>query len=123
MALALPTPCTQPGCPALVKGGGRCPSHRVGMRPAQVKANHPRRVYDTALWKRLRDLLLAAEPCCRACALAGRIELAVCVDHIIDVAAGGEPFKTANLQPLCESCHNRKTALTLRFGRKGYPGG
>jgi 5-methylcytosine-specific restriction protein A len=69
------------------------------------------------VWKAIRELVLRREPCCRSCARAGYITLATIVDHIIDVAAGGAPFDEANLQPLCETCHNRKTALTTRFGR------
>lgn len=32
------------------------------------------------------------------------------VDHIVEVAAGGEWFDLGNLQSLCQPCHHRKSA-------------
>ncbi len=32
------------------------------------------------------------------------------VDHVVPIKDGGERFDAANLQALCVSCHNRKTA-------------
>jgi 5-methylcytosine-specific restriction enzyme A len=32
------------------------------------------------------------------------------VDHVVPLKDGGARFDRANLQPLCVSCHNRKTA-------------
>jgi 5-methylcytosine-specific restriction protein A len=54
--------------------------------------------------------VLRAAPLCRICQSADRLVPAVAVDHIRPIKDGGERFDPANLQPLCISCHNRKTA-------------
>lgn len=133
MAIELALPCTFPGgCSALVKGGGRCPNHRGGrwrpQQPKESKAARKKRIYNLAVWDRMRALVLAKEPLCRACSKKGLSRLARAVDHIVDVSAGGAPFDEANLQPLCISCHNSKTARTFgtplerQRGPAGAPG-
>jgi 5-methylcytosine-specific restriction enzyme A len=119
MSLILKSPCSQPGCSELVKGGGRCPQHRGAWRLKANVAHKPKRIYNLIVWKRLRALILAGEPTCRACRARGVIRIAITVDHIVDVSCGGAPFDSSNLQPLCETCHNRKTAKTFGFGRRG----
>lgn len=37
------------------------------------------------------------------------------VDHVIELAAGGEPLDYANLQAVCRPCHRRKTAGFVRW--------
>jgi len=54
------------------------------------------------------------EPICRRC----RREPSAEVDHIIPLSLGGERLDRANLQPLCKTCHSRKTA-TEDGGFKG----
>jgi 5-methylcytosine-specific restriction endonuclease McrA len=44
---------------------------------------------------------------------AGSVAPAEHVDHVRPLGMGGERFDPANLQPLCRSCHSRKT---VRFG-------
>jgi len=55
-----------------------------------------------------RDYVLRREPLCRSCAAHGRVTLAVHVDHIWPKHRGGSD-DLANLQPLCEACHEAKT--------------
>ncbi len=75
------------------------------------------RYYDTARWKRLRKMVLARDPLCVMCLAEGRTEPSTCVDHIVDLKDGGTNRKD-NLQGLCDSCHNRKTATKRGgFGR------
>jgi 5-methylcytosine-specific restriction protein A len=50
-------------------------------------------------------MVLREEPMCRSCGGA-----ASQVDHIIPLSRGGTNDR-ANLQPLCHSCHSRKTAI------------
>lgn len=101
-----------------------------GYRTAkQRKALHDRerlsaakRGYD-ASWRKLRLVVLGREPLCRTCAAAGRVEPATEVDHIMPFSVGGvinEALRldTANLQPLCKSCHAAKTATEDGSGWK-----
>ena len=41
------------------------------------------------------------------------------VDHIQEIARGGEPLAYDNLQTLCRSCHRKKTVAFLRSRRRG----
>jgi len=45
---------------------------------------------------------------------------AVVADHIKPIKDGGERFDWVNLQGLCISCHNRKTARETALGRELY---
>ena len=69
----------------------------------------PRRTLplNSAAWQRLRAFVLAGEPLCRMCTAAGMTVIATDVDH-----RDGDPGNNdaTNLQPLCHSCHSRKTA-------------
>lgn len=62
----------------------------------------------TARWQKLRLIILAREPLCRACTAQGRTRAATMVDHITPKARGGNDDE-ANLQPLCAECHDAKT--------------
>ncbi len=65
--------------------------------------------YNTPRWKRLRMIVLRQEPFCRACRRAGELTPASQVDHIQEIRQGGAVWSISNLQPLCASCHSRKT--------------
>ena len=96
-------PCTQPGCPALVDGGGRCPKHRQRGAPIDT-------FYSSRQWRRFRAAFLAAHPLCEDCGKQGRLRPAVEVAHIIPRRQGGDPFDEANCRGLCKSCHSRESA-------------
>jgi 5-methylcytosine-specific restriction protein A len=68
-------------------------------------------------WQRLREAHLASEPLCRMCLQAGRITPAVLVDHIVPINDGGAVLDDDNLQSLCRSCHDKKTADDIRKRR------
>ena len=61
-------------------------------------------------WQQLRARILMRENglCC-LCSKAGKVTLAVDVDHIVNKAEGGTDDE-ANLQSLCRPCHKAKTA-------------
>lgn len=63
-----------------------------------------KRYWSTA-WRRARVGFIAKHPTCNSC---GRT--ATVVDHITPVTMGGEFWDRNNWQPLCESCHNRKSS-------------
>jgi len=60
-------------------------------------------------------MYLAKNPLCAECEKAGRLTPATEVHHIVAIADGGSD-RDENLQPLCKSCHSRKTAKESRFG-------
>lgn len=67
-------------------------------------------------WRKLRRLVLLREPLCRSCATKGIDRAAEHVDHIVPLDRGGTNADD-NLQPLCQACHNAKTAA-----ERGRPG-
>lgn len=117
-----PTACKRPGCAGLVRNGVCC---RCGLRQrSNWDAYHKERNQVSRhqrgygwTWEKLREMVLAGEPLCRQCAAAGRVALAVAVDHIVPKAWGGTD-DLENLQPLCKQCHDEKTAREAR-GRTG----
>lgn len=74
-----------------------------------AKSRQARRTLATnsAAWRKLRGLVLAAEPLCRECTKKRITRAASHVDHV-----DGDPSNNtmSNLQPLCAPCHSRKTA-------------
>jgi 5-methylcytosine-specific restriction enzyme A len=63
------------------------------------------RGYDSR-WHKVSKLVRRNEPVCRLCKNA----LAQMVDHIVPLKQGGERLALENLQPICNSCHARKTS-------------
>ena len=92
-------------------------THRLGEpqsaynsdRERQRRQSRGSRPYDRARWKRLRRMVLARDPLCVICLGHGRTESSTHVDHIVALKDGGTD-SMENLQGLCASCHNRKTA-------------
>lgn len=78
------------------------------------RGTNAERGYDAA-WRRIRLLVLAAEPMCRHCKREGKRTVAVHVDHI-DADAWNR--SNNNLQPLCLAHHNSKTAEDMKRMRK-----
>lgn len=69
------------------------------------------RLYVSAHWRRLRVLVLSAQPLCVICERSGRIVAATQVDHVTPHKGNINLFyDQSNLQPLCQSCHSKKTA-------------
>ncbi len=65
-------------------------------------------------WQRFRKAFLADRPVCEGeCARQGRVVAAEHVHHIDLLGPNGpRGYDPTNLQPLCESCHNRLTGQT-----------
>lgn len=77
---------------------------------------HNQSLYSSAKWRRKRREILNKEPLCRECKKENKITEATIVDHIQPISVGGKKFDNNNLQPLCETHHNRKTAKELMQG-------
>jgi 5-methylcytosine-specific restriction protein A len=73
------------------------------------------RGYDAA-WRRVRLVVLNAEPLCRFCTAEGRVTAATDVDHIKAFHGLADPLRLAlgNLRPLCRPCHMQRTARQAR---------
>jgi len=109
-------PCARPGCGNLVERG-YCTVHRKAEDAAdrRGRGTASQRGYD-ARWGKVRALHLGREPLCRMCRAEGRVTPAQMVDHILPLRQGGARLREDNLQSLCNSCHNRKTAEDQRRG-------
>lgn len=97
-------PCSHYGCPNL----SNCPDH-VGNVAAKeydrVRRGDPLRIYNTARWRALREIVLQRDLLCRGCGEEACTE----ADHIIPTRRGGAVWSLDNLQGLCTGCHARKT--------------
>lgn len=70
-------------------------------------------VKNDARWRQVRAQVRERDNYrCRQCGSAGRVE----VDHVVPVAAGGEPYDLNNLQVLCRPCHHAKTRAENGMG-------
>lgn len=76
--------------------------------------------YSTAAWQRLRKAKLSATPLCEVCSRRGLVVPAHHVDHVVAIAAGGDPFPSLDgLMSMCASCHSVKTNAVDRKGGSG----
>ena len=125
MPRSAPTPCRHPACSAVLDKPGYCDLHRPQVHRDYGRA---RRGFDTEVgfyqstrWREVRAELLRQQPLCVSCEEAGRVVAAKVVDHIKPIKDGGERFDRGNLQGLCVSCHNRKTARETAGRRSTHP--
>lgn len=120
--LPIPNNCQHYGCPNPAVRGHYCEAHKRGnksrLRTEAAQADPSiataAKFYNSSQWKRLRRMVLSAEPLCRMCG-RGACE----VDHITPIRQGGSRSELTNLQALCSSCHASKTRLEERDRRKG----
>lgn len=114
-------PCRYPSCPGLTKDRF-CSKHIKEYNRQYNREERPgysKRLYKTVRWQRLRKKVLLASPLCSECARQGKITPATVVDHIVPHKGNLELFwDENNLQALCKSCHDRKTAKEGRWGEK-----
>ena len=104
--------CAEPGCPNLSPPGQRfCPPHvRHAPTALGTKRSDYHRAngwfYSSARWRKFRLWFLRRHPLCLQCKAP-----ATQVDHIIPIVNGGAELDETNCQPLCASCHSKKTSL------------
>lgn len=65
--------------------------------------------YNSTRWRRTSKQNLFLNPDCAMCAAAGLVTPADLTDHDRPRNAGGADFDNANLQSLCNRCHNIKS--------------
>ena len=66
--------------------------------------------YNSSQWRKLRRWFVSSNPLCIECRAKGRVVAVDVVDHIIELKDGGAALDVANLQALCHSHHNKKSA-------------
>lgn len=125
MPIAAPTPCRHPGCPALLTTPGYCDAHRAAVHRDYGRARRTfdteRTFYQSAAWRAVRAAFLRAHPLCGECTARGRNVASTVADHVVPLKDGGARFDWSNLQALCVSCHNRKTAREMHVARRAKP--
>lgn len=97
--------CHMKGCNQPATYRGRCPTHS---RTHEQDTHPNRHIYNSKRWQLLRRRVLFNQPLCHC----GHI--ATIVDHITPIQDGGQPYNTANLQPLCAHHHSIKTNQEVR---------
>jgi 5-methylcytosine-specific restriction enzyme A len=78
-------------------------------QPKRQGSNN-REFYQSSRWHKLSKYFRHLNPLCNQCLKNGETKPAECVDHIVPIIEGGQMWNVNNLQSLCYSCHNRKTA-------------
>ncbi len=112
-------PCSILSCPNLIAVGKYCEVHRQNQAEESTRKNtsERHRHENTRRWQKVRMMYLRNYPLCVECGKQNKINPASEVHHIVPVTHGGEDTET-NLEPLCKSCHSKKTASE----RKAYGG-
>lgn len=104
------TPCSHPGCPALVEYGQRyCPDHKP-LHPEATRSAG-KRGYGTR-WQNASRAYLVSHPLCVKCLAKSppQYTKATVVDHIKPHRGDQTLFwDRDNWQPLCKACHDKKT--------------
>ncbi|PHM39240.1 MULTISPECIES: HNH endonuclease [Xenorhabdus] len=106
--------CSYPNCRERVKSG-RCEQHKREARRQQDSKRGSRRERGyTPAWDKYRLQFLKSNPLCVHCFKVGVYAPATIVDHIIPIDGGSDVlfWPDFNHQPLCNSCHSRKTVTT-----------
>ena len=102
------TPCKHPGCPKLVAYGKQYCEDHEGLHRSD-RDNASKRGYNSK-WQKGRARYLRAHPLCVECQREGKLVKATVVDHKVPHRGDQKLFwDEKNWQPLCKSCHDKKT--------------
>lgn len=66
--------------------------------------------YQSKDWKQIRTEVIYRDVLCQHCGEPYQRGARFQVDHIIAIEDGGGKFELGNLQLLCKTCHDRKSA-------------
>ena len=108
--------------PTLPKGKKRS---WITSRPTQARQMDNSAFYHSRAWRMTRKFYIKANPLCEMCKRKSPPETTggQMVDHIKPITLGGSMLHHTNLQTLCNSCHNKKSAkesVEYRKGIKNY---
>ena len=90
----------------------RCEKHKITYTPKKKYDHHyhqGKNIYSSARWTKLSKQYRRHNPLCAHCEARGIFTPVYLVDHIIEIADGGEIWDIDNLEGLCVPCHNTKT--------------
>jgi len=97
-------PCADKTCPNPATYRGRCQRHaRERQNVINLDRAAQRKIYNSKRWQLTRRKHLFDNPLCDCGAIATDVH------HKTDLADGGEPFASSNLQALCAGCHSKIT--------------
>lgn len=108
------TICSAPGCNRLIPTGtgGRCEQHKREREQRGIDKQRPtanKRGYNHR-WTEASRKYRECNPLCLECQKQGIVKAAEAVDHIVPHGGDLEKFwDESNWQPICWSCHSRKT--------------
>ncbi len=86
----------------------RCPKCKKSNNKRYDKSKRDpalKKFYNSTKWRRISRSFLSLNPLCIMCGRPAKI-----TDHKEEIREGGEKYDKENLQPMCISCHNKKTA-------------
>jgi len=83
----------------------KCATQSTRIYDKQYRNKESDKFYHSRRWKDVRNIQLKRFPLCITCSLPAKV-----ADHIIEIKDGGEKLSLDNLQSMCISCHNIKTA-------------
>ena len=86
----------------------------VPQRKAFERENKNTEFYNSWHWRKKAKAFRIGNPLCVECVKKDQTVVAKVVDHVKPINAGGARLDDNNLQSLCESCHNRKSAAESR---------
>ncbi|MGL5948247.1 MAG: HNH endonuclease [Aeromonas sp.] len=120
MPKRVPKVCRARMCHALtVERHGYCPAHIHLLNGWKMvaKVSADERGYDWQ-WRKLRKRIMVRDDyLCQVCLALGIVTPATQVDHIVNKASGGSNTE-ANLQAICDKCHDTKTRAEALAARQ-----
>lgn len=65
-----------------------------------------KKFYQSALWRKVKEMKLARDPICETCSQVGKVTVAKIVHHMIPIKKGTKKVDLDFLVSLCHACHN-----------------